>query len=290
MGGVARVLLLGASAADAEPVARELERAGYSVEVSPADLDRELIPSDRSESPPTFVVVRSGAERLGEHAAVIAHDLRNVVLFPLAMQVELAERAVHDNNVARVLELVSEMADMLRHAEATVDRLRHLGRQTANASLQRQRVHPDQLANRAAEIARAHLRRRGRAPRPTYLLPELAATGPIDVDGQEVIAALVNVLVNAIDVLHESGGTIALRTGSDERGSWFEIADDGPGIPDEVRRRVFEPFFTTKGETGTGLGLAMVQACMRRHGGSVELDTEVGTGTKFRLRFPPAAA
>jgi len=283
MGVAVRVLLLGASAHDAAPLVRELERAGYTAEVSQADLDRAIL---AGESPPTFVVVRSGAESIGEHTAAIAHDLRNVVLFPLAMQLELAERAVQANNPTRLVELVAEMAEMLRHAESTIDRLRQLGRQTANASLHRQRVHPDQLANRAAEIARAHLRRRGRTPKPTYLLPELAATGHIDVDAHEVVAALVNVLVNAIDVLHETGGTIALRTGSDDRSSWYEIADDGPGIPDDVRRRLFEPFFTTKGENGTGLGLAMVQACMRRHGGSVELDTEVGTGTQFRLRFP----
>lgn len=287
MGGAVRILLLGASAHDAAPLVRELERVGYTAEVAAADLDRALLTG--GDAPPTFVIVRASAEHLGEHAAAIAHDLRNVVLFPLAMQVELAERAIRANDTERVVALVAEMSEMLRHAETTVDRLRQLGRQTANASLHRQRVHPDQLANRAAEIARAHLRRRGRAPHPTYLLPELAATAPIDVDAHEVVAALVNVLVNAIDVLHESGGTIALRTGSDDRGSWYEIADDGPGIPDDVRPRLFEPFFTTKGDEGTGLGLAMVQACMRRHGGTIEIDTAPGAGTKFRLRFPAAA-
>jgi signal transduction histidine kinase len=53
----------------------------------------------------------------------------------------------------------------------------------------------------------------------------------------------------------------------------------------EIQRRVFEPFFTTKGDQGTGLGLAMVYACMKRHGGKVTLTTAPGQGTTFRLSF-----
>jgi len=51
---------------------------------------------------------------------------------------------------------------------------------------------------------------------------------------------------------------------------------------------MFEPFFTTKGEEGTGLGLAMVYACMQRHGGSITVDTAPGKGTAFTLSFPRA--
>jgi signal transduction histidine kinase len=57
-------------------------------------------------------------------------------------------------------------------------------------------------------------------------------------------------------------------------------------MPPEVEQRVFEPFFTTKGNDGTGLGLAMVYACMQRHGGSVKLRTAPGEGSSFHLSFP----
>ena len=70
----------------------------------------------------------------------------------------------------------------------------------------------------------------------------------------------------------------------------MQVADDGPGMPPEVEQRVFEPFFTTKGEEGTGLGLAMVYACMQRHGGSVKLQTAPGEGTQFTLVFPLSAS
>ena len=59
-------------------------------------------------------------------------------------------------------------------------------------------------------------------------------------------------------------------------------------MPPEIEKRVFEPFFTTKGDEGTGLGLAMVYACMQRHRGTVTLDTAVGKGTTFTLSFPRA--
>jgi signal transduction histidine kinase len=106
---------------------------------------------------------------------------------------------------------------------------------------------------------------------------ELGGAPPVLGSSGEIVSALVNLIVNAIDAM-PNGGTIWLRTGEADRGSWVEVADDGPGMPPEVEIRVFEPFFTTKGEEGTGLGLAMVFACMQRHGRSVTLETAPGKG------------
>jgi len=96
----------------------------------------------------------------------------------------------------------------------------------------------------------------------------------------------VNLVINAIDVLTDHGGTATVRSRTTEEHVEIDVSDTGPGMPPEVERRVFEPFFTTKGEAGTGLGLAMVYACMRRHAGSVALVTAEGKGTTFTLKFP----
>jgi two-component system, NtrC family, sensor kinase len=117
---------------------------------------------------------------------------------------------------------------------------------------------------------------------------DLGGPPPVFALSGEVLSALVNVIVNAIDALSAKGGTITLRSGEEGGGSWVEVEDDGPGMPPEVEKRVFEPFFTTKGAEGTGLGLAMVYATMQRHGGNISIQTREGQGTRFRLWLPGA--
>ena len=105
----------------------------------------------------------------------------------------------------------------------------------------------------------------------------------------DVIDAVVNLAINAIEAVSDAGGgAVTIRTGSDDDAAWIEVTDDGPGMPPEVEARVFEPFFSTKGTQGTGLGLANVFATMQRHHGDVVLDTGLGRGTRFQLRFPRA--
>ena len=68
-----------------------------------------------------------------------------------------------------------------------------------------------------------------------------------------------------------------------------EISDSGMGMNEETRKRCLEPFFSTKGKRGTGLGLAMVYGVMKRHEGTIDIQTELGKGTTFRLSFPVRA-
>src|SRR6516225_1126300 len=98
-----------------------------------------------------------------------------------------------------------------------------------------------------------------------------------------------NLVTNAAQAIgeRERGGTI--RVAAVDRAGEVEItvADDGPGIPAEVVPRIFDPFFTTKdvGE-GSGLGLSIVHGIVDRHGGRIEVQSEVGQGTTFRITLP----
>jgi signal transduction histidine kinase/ActR/RegA family two-component response regulator len=105
----------------------------------------------------------------------------------------------------------------------------------------------------------------------------------------EVRDAFTNLMLNAVDALPD-GGLIACRTRVDTRDNrvMVEIQDDGIGMSETTRSRCLEPFFTTKGERGTGLGLPMVFGMLQRHGGELEIDSELGKGTTVRLIYPPA--
>ncbi|HEY6896459.1 MAG TPA: cache domain-containing protein [Rhodocyclaceae bacterium] len=95
-----------------------------------------------------------------------------------------------------------------------------------------------------------------------------------------------NLLVNAAHAI-EDKGVITLRSGVAGEQVWLEVADTGKGIPAENLHRVFEPFFTTKpvGQ-GTGLGLSVSYSIVEKHHGRIEVESQVGVGTTFRIWLP----
>ena len=106
------------------------------------------------------------------------------------------------------------------------------------------------------------------------------------VDPGQLTQVMTNLVMNAIQASPRGGLVrVGLRP---ERGAWsLEVSDQGPGIPPELRESVLEPFFTTKeiGE-GTGLGLTVVHGIVSEHGGSLEIDSEPGSGCMIRVLLP----
>jgi Signal transduction histidine kinase len=95
-----------------------------------------------------------------------------------------------------------------------------------------------------------------------------------------------NLLLNAAQAV-EGAGAITVRAGATENQVWVEIADTGKGIPPENLDRIFEPFFTTQPVgTGTGLGLSLVYGIVRKHKGRINVASEPGKGTAFRVCLP----
>ncbi len=104
------------------------------------------------------------------------------------------------------------------------------------------------------------------------------------IDSAQIQQVTVNLIKNAMQAMTK-GGTLILQTGEGTDGVWLSIADTGGGIPQDQINRIFEPFFTTK-KKGSGLGLMIVQLIVRGHGGKIELESQVGRGTTFRIWLP----
>src|SRR5512138_1683247 len=115
----------------------------------------------------------------------------------------------------------------------------------------------------------------------------LGAVPLVEADFGQLRQACVNVIMNACEAMSR-GGKLAIDSGVIEGGKWVEVAfqDNGPGIPPDHLTKIFDPFFTTK-EKGTGLGLSVVYGIVERHGGRIELTTDVGKGTRVAIRLPP---
>jgi CheY-like chemotaxis protein len=116
-------------------------------------------------------------------------------------------------------------------------------------------------------------------------LPLIAA------DSDQLHQVIINLIVNAQQAMVEAESperTLTLRTalGADRRTVTLEVADSGPGVPEEARRRIFEPFYTTKPQgQGTGVGLSFSQGLAEAHGGRLEL-VPSAQGACFRLTLP----
>ena len=117
-------------------------------------------------------------------------------------------------------------------------------------------------------------------------MTEFGEIRPVRADTGELSEMILNLIFNAIDAMPE-GGTIAISTkpGNDDGFVSLTVSDTGTGMDEETRRRVFEPFFTTKVDVGSGLGLSTAYGWVTRSGGTMEVESEVGSGTTFTVRL-----
>lgn len=96
-----------------------------------------------------------------------------------------------------------------------------------------------------------------------------------------------NLLVNAAHAMGEGRGRITIRTGTLDDTVWLEFSDTGLGIPEAIRQKIFDPFFTTKSVgKGTGLGLSLSYGIIQKHNGQIEVRSESGKGSTFRITLP----
>lgn len=109
----------------------------------------------------------------------------------------------------------------------------------------------------------------------------------ISCNANQLQQVVMNLLINAQQVMEPAGGTVHVRTRMNEAALIIEVDDTGPGVPLEMRARIFDPFFTTKqAGQGTGLGLSVSYGLIRDHGGDIRVSDAPGGGARFTISLP----
>ena len=224
---------------------------------------------------------------LGRLSATVAHELNN----PLSAML----------NYARLVQRDLDEDEPGAEQRARVDRFLRLlqtecvrcGRIVSNlllfarpqgASLQSTDL--GEVIERSLMLVQHHLQVRGIR----LELAPLPDNSTLIADSGELEQALVAILINAVEAMDEGGerdNVLAVRVDGDDEIVRLHITDSGVGIDPEAVPRLFEPFFSTKNaQSGVGLGLSVVYGIVRRHGGSIEVESEPGQGATFHISLP----
>ncbi len=223
----------------------------------------------------------SKTESIATLAGSLAHDFNNL----LAAILGNAELALIDIAPKSPIRYSLEQIDKTsrRAAELARQMLTFSGRGTNGSQFVG--VNLNELVQEMAELLRISI--------PKSCVVRYYFTRPLPLiwgDPSQLRQVVMNLLINAAESMDERGGTLFVRTGVVESENMptqltLEVRDTGAGMTPEVRARIFDPFFTTK-RAGRGLGLAAVRGIVGAHKSCIEVDSEPGKGSTFRILFP----
>jgi two-component system, cell cycle sensor histidine kinase and response regulator CckA len=225
-------------------------------------------------------------EAVGRLATGIAHDFNNLLTVLMGYSDELVEG----------VEASSPLRKPVEEVRRAVERAAGLTQQLLAFS-RRQTIATERIDVNITVANMQGLLRRLLGPEVRLELSLGRDVSAIEADPAQIGQIVMNLAVNARDAM-PAGGQLTIRTANVDLGAehldvipgphvMIEVRDTGAGMTPDVQWRLFEPFFTTKpaGE-GTGLGLSMVSAIVRQHGGHVSVSSEPGKGSTFHVYFP----
>jgi len=218
-----------------------------------------------------------------EMARQVAHEVKNP-LQPMRMTAQLLQRARAEGD-QRAEQVADRLARTVLEQTEALDRIASDFRSFAGSA-------PAQQSVVVADEWLAELRDQTAglfAGKPLQLtFAPGAGDARIRIDQAAMARVFVNLVQNAIEAA-PAAVAVQLASSVAEDMVTVTVADDGPGVPDDVRDHLFDPYFTTK-SSGTGLGLAICRRLVEAHGGSIRLDASAPGGTTFRLVLPRASA
>ncbi len=229
-------------------------------------------------------------EAIGTLAGGIAHDFNNI-LSSIMGNLQLAQLARLDPE--KLEGYLQSGVDASLRAKHLVGQILSMGR---HEQLEKQTIQMSLIINETVSLLRATI------PSTIDIQEDLESSGYIWANGTQIQQVVMNLCTNAYHAMQDFGGTLTITLKEKEftevpqlpvvdlpKGKYIslEITDTGCGMDLKTREMIFEPYFTTKEKgAGTGLGLAVVQGIVQSHGGNINVYSELGQGTIFRLYFP----
>ncbi len=270
---------------------RQLARGNLAVQVEPGRSRDEV--SALAQAFNTMVRdVRETRDRIvylekisgwQEVARRLAHEIKNPLTpIQLAFQQLESSHAALSVKDPRFAQLVRDAGDIVREEIATLQRL--VEEFSSFAKL------PDVRAEAAelGEVVEDFVRTSPQLTEEASVTVERSGECPVTLDRALMRRVLSNLVRNAIEACRPSLARVHLGVARSGGLALLTVADEGPGIPDDVRERVFDPYFTTRHE-GTGLGLAIVKKIVLQHGGDIAASARPGGGASFVISLPLAS-
>ncbi|MEE9193952.1 MAG: response regulator [Thermodesulfobacteriota bacterium] len=221
---------------------------------------------------------------VGQLAAGVAHEFNNV----LSGIVGYTSLAMSRNDVEKIREDLNVVEKASNRAIEVVRKLLAFSRQKDEKYIL---SNIDELIDDSLSLVNNTLSKEG-----VKIIKHFGKTPPVKVNQNEIQQVVLNMVINAKHAIDENlelsyeDKVIGVTTEAVDGFVKMDISDTGIGIPRENIPKIFEPFFTTKDrnskEPGTGLGLPITYAIIERHGGSIDVDSEIGKGTTFTIWIP----
>ena len=226
-------------------------------------------------------LVQSGKmAAVGQLAAGVAHEVNNPLQIILSRVQLLMLRYQEQDGLVKDLRLIeSNVKRISRIIRSLLDFARH-----NSGEEEHKEIDLVYLVNQTINLMH-HLLEKGKVSARLHIDDD----EPSKIAGNtgEMEQVFLNLIINALQAMPEEGGDLEVDIKLMEDQVIVRLQDSGEGIPEENLPKIFDPFFTTREESGgTGLGLSIIFGIVEKHNGRIEVDSEVGQGTTFTLRFP----
>ena len=254
-----------------------------TVEKRTEELQRAMLELKSSQQQ---VIQQERFRAFGEMAGGVVHDFNNALMSVIGY----SELLLQDDDLLNDSQTVRNYLGMMntagRDASHVVSRLRDFYRPREEADAFTA-ININDILEQVVPLTQPKWHGQAlETGRTIQIILELEKVPLILANGAELREIFVNLIFNAVDAM-PAGGRITLKSSLEDDVVKVSIADTGEGMTEEIVNRCLEPFFSTKQGHGTGLGLSMVFGIIRRHSGVLNIQSVLGSGTRFSITLPP---